>query len=496
MTAQTPVPGCREHPGMGFVYVCKTCNNDLICMDCVVGRHQKHNLSKLAEFLSEQTQKIQQYEKKLSKYDIPKTESAINEEHFKENGKEFRQMIDDIKIQGEEMKREIDKITNRLVNLCRDLVKMNADVKEKNKELLTTYLREELEPQLDRCQRISGTDDDIIAKAWEILSTGPTTPLALTSLRVAVFQPGNISNAVLGRMLGSLLVEGENTSFRAVPPCAVISSFKTSFDYDECRTCRSSDEAWLSYWDEEQIYRVDQKGNVRKKIECNAKVHSIAVSPTTGGVWFCVKEDKSIRDITSDGNIVTRFNVGSNPLSLCITQEDMVVVGMTDDIKLYIAHGWRVTNASGHVCTQEAVVPHHMAYSITSGDVAVTDSDYESFGNYLAGKESGKQPSVIVMDKHLKLKFQCRYIGGMESQAGDSQQFKFYPWDVCFDGAGDVLVSEKVSKSVMLIDGSNGHFLRTVYVPDAGIPRCIYLQDSSALMIAHENEIKIIKYRK
>lgn len=115
MAAQTPVPGCTEHRGLGFVYVCKTCNNDLICMDCVVGRHNKHDLVKLTEFVSEQTRQIQQYEYKLSKSDIPKVESDIkeNEENFKESSKEFRQIINDIKHHGEEMKKEIDLLTDR-----------------------------------------------------------------------------------------------------------------------------------------------------------------------------------------------------------------------------------------------------------------------------------------------------------------------------------------------------------------------------------------------
>ncbi|XP_069128931.1 uncharacterized protein PF3D7_1120000-like [Argopecten irradians] len=185
MAAQTPVPGCREHRGLGFVYVCKTCNNDLICMDCVVGRHNKHDLVKLTEFVSEQTRQIQQYEDKLSKSDIPKVESDIkeNEENFKESSKEFRQIINDIKHHGEEMKKEIDLLTDRLVKLCRNLEKMNEEIKEKNKNVLTKYLTEELRPQLDKCQRVRtfGTNNDAKALAKEIRNTGPTTPPLVTT---------------------------------------------------------------------------------------------------------------------------------------------------------------------------------------------------------------------------------------------------------------------------------------------------------------------------
>ncbi|XP_069109915.1 uncharacterized protein [Argopecten irradians] len=504
MAAQTPVPGCTHHPGKGFVYVCKTCNNDLICMDCVLDRHNKHELGSLTEYVSKQTHLIQQYEEQLTQTDIPKLERDLkeNEKKFKENSKEIGETIHHIKRQGEQMKNDIDKFTDRLVKLCTDLEKLNSDIKENNKTVLTKYLREKIRPQLDRCKgaRTSGTTDDVIAVAEEIRNRGPDTTPTITAFKSVVFKPGIISNAVLDRMLGTVLVDGENQSFRPVPPCKIISSFRTSFPYSHVRTCRTGDdrEAWLSFWKDEQIYRVDQQGNIKKNIKCKVKVISITVSPTTGRVWFCVKEDKSIREITSDGGIVIRFNVESVPLSLCITQEDMVVVGTEwNGIVLYTSDGRKVVDGDGRICRQEAVIPRYMAYCTNTGDVAASDSDNVTFEGYMAGKVPGKQPRLIVMDKHLKLKFQCRYIDGIGSQTGGSQQSKFYPYDVCFDRDGDVLVADEVTRSVLLIDGNTGHYLRTVYISDGVSPLSISLQGDSMLWISHFNsDMKVFKYLK
>ncbi|XP_069106290.1 uncharacterized protein [Argopecten irradians] len=504
MAAQTPVPGCTRHPGKGFVYVCKTCNNDLICMDCVLDRHNKHELGSLTEYVSKQTLLIQQYEEQLTQTDIPKLERDLkeNEKKFKENSKEIGETIHHIKRQGEQMKKDIDKFTDRLVKLCTDLEKLNSDIKENNKTVLTKYLREKIRPQLDRCKgaRTSGTTDGVIAVAEEIRNRGPDTPPTITAFKSVVFKPGIISNAVLDRMLGTVLVDGENQSFRPVPPCKIISSFRTSFPYSHVRTCRTGDdrEAWLSYCNGEQIYRVDQQGNIKKKIECQVEVRSIAVSPTTGRVWFCVREDKSIREITSDGGIVIRFNVESVPKSLCITQEDMVVVGLVrNGIVLYTSDGREVVDEEGRICRQEAVYPYFMAYCTNTGDVAASDNDGVSPDNYMAGKVPGKQPRLIVMDKHLNLKFQCRYIDGIGSQTGGSQQSKFYPRDVCFDRDGDVLVADRVTRSVLLIDGNTGHYLRTVYISDGESPLSISLQGDSMLWISHFNsDMKVFKYLK
>ncbi|XP_069106193.1 uncharacterized protein [Argopecten irradians] len=471
-------------------------------MDCVLDRHNKHELGSLTEYVSKQTLLIQQYEEKLTKTDIPKLERDIkeNEKKFKENSKEIGETIHHIKRQGEQMKNDIDKFTDRLVRLCTDLEKLNSDIKEKNKTVLTKYLREKIRPQLDRCQgaRTSGTTDDVIAVAEEIRSRGPDTPPTIAAFKSAVFKPGIISNAVLDRMLGTVLVDGENQSFRPVPPCKIISSFRTSFPYSHVRTCRTGDEAWLSYWDDEQIYRVDQQGNIKKKIECKVKVRSITVSPTTGRVWFCVEEDKSIREITSDGGIVIRFNVESVPVSLCITQEDMVVVGLLrNGIVLYTSDGRKVVDEEGRICRQEAVDPYYMAYCTTTGDVAASDGDDVSPDDYMAGKVPGKQPRLIVMDKHLKLKFQCRYIDGIGSQTGGSQQSKFFPVDVCFDRDCDVLVADVVTRSVLLIDGNTGHYLRTVYISDGESLLSISLQCDDMLWIKHsDREMKVVKYLK
>lgn len=163
-------------------------------------------------------------------------------------------------------------------------------------------------------------------------------------------------------MFGKVLVDGESVSFQQSPPCIVISSFLASFPYDACHTCRSGDEAWLSYWDAEQIYRVDQTGSILEKIECRVNVNSIAISPKTGRVWFSVKEDKSIREVMSDSTVVTRFNVKYVPWTLGITLGELVVVGMGyEGIGLYKSDGEWVRDDTGRVCKQGLDTSSHGA---------------------------------------------------------------------------------------------------------------------------------------
>ncbi|XP_033758384.1 uncharacterized protein LOC117340731 [Pecten maximus] len=419
MAAQTPVPGCLRHKGMGFIYVCKSCEDELICMDCVTESHYGHKFGKLTDYVADQKREIQQYVDKLSKTDIPKIKEDIRKSET--NGGGYQKVISDIKRQGKQMKDNIDNAIELLVKMCTELEKLNRSVSEKNRTALTKHLREDLEPKLDRCQQVltSGTTVDVTTLAREIRNTSidPPSPRRLQTVE---FKPGTISVEPLERMLGKVLIDGEDQSYKPIPTPVVLSEFKTSFPYDICCTCLTGDEAWLSYWDAENVYRMDLKGNVKETIKCKVTVNSISVSPTTGKVWFCVRADRSIREITTSGDVVTRFNVNNTPSSLCITSDDMVVVGMGGGIQLYTTDGRAVSAEAGDPCRQVAVHPHHMVSSTLTGDVAVVDSDGVGYDNYIAGKTPGKQPHVIVMDKQLNLKFRCKDIGTTTSNVFQS----------------------------------------------------------------------------
>ncbi|XP_060074005.1 uncharacterized protein LOC132553750 [Ylistrum balloti] len=491
---QIPVPGCPRHQGKGFIYVCKSCDDQLICMDCGTDSHIGHTFGNLAEYVTSQKQEIQQYVDKLSKVDIPKVQEDIRENET--NGGKYQAVIRDIKRQGEKMKDDIDRNIDMLVNMCTELEKLNASTSEKNKTALNKHLTEDLNPKLNRCQEVleNGNTVDITTLVREIrnTSTDPPTPGRLQTVE---FKPGSISTEVLEHMFGNILVDGQDQSYKPIPTPVVLDEFKTPISCDVCRRGLTGDEAWLSYWDSDSVYRVDTEGRVKEKIDCKVKVDSISISPTTGRVWFCVCDDRSIWEITTGGDIVQQFNVTDTPRALCMTSDDMVVVGMKGGIQLFTTDGRAVSSRAGGPCRQVAVFPHHMTSCKQTSDVAVVDRDDVFFDNYMAGKEPDKQPYVIVMDKHLNLKFHCKDISTTNPNRSSTQSSKFYPFDVCFDGAGDVLVTEWITKSVLLIDRNTGRCMRTIYT-DGAVPKCISLHEDGTIWVGHRGRrIKILQYK-
>ncbi|XP_021378965.1 uncharacterized protein LOC110466650 [Mizuhopecten yessoensis] len=494
MAGQVPVPGCTRHPGMGFVYVCTYCQHDLLCMKCMVDNHKGHEVELLTDYLSGQRREIEKSRENLANTEFSKLEKDLSDTdtQIHENGKSFQKIRESIRRQGNAMKTEIDNLIEKSIKHCDDMEKKHVDILNSFRTELSQYLNEDKETKLDRCQQVltSGTNVEVISFARDTLGTSIVPP-TLGTLPTAGFKAGTIYSELLQRMLGTITEDGDDQQYQTITECTVKSQFTHSKPITAFST--TGDEAWLSLWKDEDIYRVDQTGKVNEKVECGVKVMDTALSPSAATLWFCCQDDHTVREVTSSGSIVTRFSVTNKPLSLCITGDNTVVVGMKGCIRVYTTDGREVASArAGGPCKQEVVSPYYMAYCTQTGGVAAVDTYGVGFDNYMAGKEPEKQPRIIVMDKHLNMKFHTTQIG-----TGKSNGNKFYPRSVCFDRACNVLFTENVSKSVLLIDGCDGHYLRTIYTGTSySVPWNISLQEDGTLWITDSRcGVKVITYK-
>ncbi|XP_033758173.1 uncharacterized protein LOC117340522 [Pecten maximus] len=205
---------------MGFVYVCKSCEDQLNCTNCITDSHNGHKTNTMTEYLAD----LQQYADKLSNTDIPKIEEGIRESET--NGGGYQKIISDIKRQGKQMKDNIDNAIDWFVKMCTELEKLNTSISEKNKTALTKHLREDLKPKLERCQQVltSSIPVDVTTLAREIRNTSIDPP-SLGRLQAVEFKIGTISTELLERMIGKILVDGEDQSYKKIPKPVVLSEF-------------------------------------------------------------------------------------------------------------------------------------------------------------------------------------------------------------------------------------------------------------------------------
>ncbi|XP_033729925.1 uncharacterized protein LOC117319197 [Pecten maximus] len=95
--------------------------------------------------------------------------------------------------------------------------------------------------------------------------------------------------------------------------------------------CPTSDgRAWLCDCITNTVNLIDNQGQVIQTIRHSSDIWDISLDPTTGRLWFCCYDDKTICEVSTSHKPVTRFTTEDGPVSLCVTREGRVVVGTGD----------------------------------------------------------------------------------------------------------------------------------------------------------------------
>ncbi|XP_033758083.1 uncharacterized protein LOC117340428 [Pecten maximus] len=478
----TSQSGCARHDGAGMSYVCLDCDEELICRECRDDLHKGHNLHDVSEVLTRKREIIRQYLDSLSLTDQSEDSVEDTEWKLRENSRTFRSLVERIRKQGEVMKGAIDTIIDRLVKVCAEIEKHNAALLETYKASQHMECRT---PGVEICEKLitSGTNEEVMRVAKTCQSRSFPGKTKMVDFRI---KP--LVTAHLQHMLGKLTVDGLDHEYQLTNTCTILSQFQHVSTASTCRAI-GDEQAWLSHWADDVIYRVDQQGHVKESVHCGVKVRQMALCPGTGRVWFCCWDDCTIREILDRPE--TRIVTDQSPMSLCVTADSTVVVGVAGDVRLYTKDGRTIS--SGEIpCRQSAMTPHHLACCPQTGDIAVADNDGVVYDEYVSKSGTGgKRPHIKVMDKHLNVRFCYPDI----DRRGDIHQLLRYPYDVCFDARGDVLVADWATHSVLQVDGGRGHFLRTVYTGDAA-PHTVSLQRSGVLWVGLVGRtVRVLKYR-
>ncbi|XP_033761074.1 uncharacterized protein LOC117342893 [Pecten maximus] len=194
------------------------------------------------------------------------------------------------------------------------------------------------------------------------------------------------------------------------------------------------------------LYNTETK-TVCKTMELLETVPDISYCLKNGNVWYCSQTSKTIGEIKSDQKIV-RFNVDSQPLSLCVTADSRVVVGMIGSLIIYTEGGAEVTSAT----SMESYVvrtPHHIAECPSTNNLAVIDSDRKSHGG-------SQRPRVVIFDKLLNVVqfyFGRRRFEDLRPEL-DRIEEAYSPRGICYNKDGEIFVSDFYNHSVIRLSGT------------------------------------------
>jgi len=355
------------------------------------------------------TNKIQGYVSKTEKQtEISTILLNLNssDDQSKEMSKYFLSLEDEITIQGEKMKAEIDIITKEFVDKCREIQQYNTDILCKYKNKLQSLLSK-LNDKLSSCKEILQSKNNVLIIDTEMDIKKELKHPHVPKLKTAKFTPGQLPAEQVKDGFGCISVQHRQkmlapqevaahllpipdgvTEYRSNDSTVVL-VFIHSSDITSVEKS-TSDNKWVSYEKDKNISLVSLQGLMKQKLN----VHDISVSPVTGNLWLCCR-DCTVYEVS--GKIPNkRFTTDSPPWSLCLTPDNIVSVGTVHNITVYSTTGallHTINNSGKHL----ELAPYHITVCTSTGDVAVCDRHLSCYG----GKD---KPHVSVFNYKLRLR--------------------------------------------------------------------------------------------
>lgn len=492
---------CPRHPSKQAIYLCDNCDNTLACGDCVVSCHQGHKLVKATDFIASKRERFQSFVSRMQDEIVPAMKANLTsaDDRKLQKRRELGQQTAAIRLKGEQLKDEIDNKTEELIQEC-------ESAHDKNIQRLENYTSQ-IQSILANCYKQ-------IAQLQEIIPTlSVESILGVIGLNINQnfeiqepklidygFKPvedplKNINN------FGKMFLKDNEMPHEDLQE---LSTFTHTSGITLLHSTKNG-KAWTSYSENKNVQVLDPSGAVKEYLKTTFIVDSCCVSPTTGSLWIgtCSSNVSEVYEI-SEGTSTAKFKfkpVVNMTMSICIQRDSTVLLGSLHGITAYSPSGKEICSTQfprkksegafgmmmymfkpetkekprGRVVTW----PRSIRESSVSGDLAVVDWDTASHSG------SGK-PHIVVLDSNLELKF--RYHGMEIPLCG-----AFKPYDACYDDKNNLVIADHDNKSIDLVSGENGCFLRTLSFTHL-CPKSVSLTKNILWVALQNRNVKVLKY--
>ncbi|XP_021339095.1 uncharacterized protein LOC110440376 [Mizuhopecten yessoensis] len=260
----------------------------------------------------------------------------------------------------------------------------------------------------------------------------------------------------------------------------LLSQWKARGDVSCICPAASDDMVWWCDDDSNSLIQMTSKGDVYQEVVSPSVLTDICLSPTTHNLW-AVCSNGSIMELTS-GSLISRFNITNQPMSICCTKGDHILVGMMNKLVKFTTDGEQSSTLTTlHSGKTSICSPRRISQCPVTGNIAVLDSEHSIDGG--AGK-----PYVLGLDKDLKELFEY---GEPEHNSRDDFQ-PFSPWDMTYDSMGNLIIADCDNRCLHLLSG-NGQYLRCLH-NDTGWARLVAVDRGGILWTRFGNQIKRLQY--
>ncbi|XP_021377805.1 uncharacterized protein LOC110465939 [Mizuhopecten yessoensis] len=478
---------CIHHKGRQLEFYCEKCQEP-VCSKCLSSIHKTYTVCELSEIIPQKEPDIKNFIDRTEKNDLVQIGKYITttDTLLKDNASTFEKLSQNLKMQTDKLKQELDMLTAQTLSLYHKMEEDNTKLIKKYKQDLEMY-EKQLKQQIQECKAAlqRGSHIQIYDTFCEIHS--PTHSLPVTPVMGTVnFTPNEKPQDHLKKALGKVTTSGQGrtltdqdrsvstsddrgqpssqqqrsgtkgkkavTTYKLLPQTKVVMEWESPRDiYSVCPT--TDGHVWTKYG--YTLTLLDRNSKVIQEVKHNVGFNDISLSPTTHTLWVC--DDKNnIMELVS-GRLTHRFRTKEEPWCICVTASNHVIVGMTEHISKFTTDGKMVctTMAKGPgkplVCS-----PHRISECPVTHNVAVADFSRESDG----GDEN---QHVVVMDTDFMELFVYR--GVIPSTYRPTPQTggePFNPWGVVYDSVGNLIIGDCDNYRVLLISGG-GEFLRVIH---------------------------------
>ncbi|XP_078310172.1 uncharacterized protein LOC111136995 isoform X1 [Crassostrea virginica] len=521
---QLPVEKCELHPTRNVDMFCTECNIPL-CLKCSIKEHKGHEYEDLEEIYAEKYAAWQSEFSKIQKYSLPTTEELKSD--IENDVTEIKKIMESIrtsmKTEAESLKNLVDEVTSENVEHTHTMEKSLLKMLRSQETTYDEYMAY-LGKMSDEFQKyLSLTNQKLMFSEVLKIQPIPETTKPVPPL----FTAGHVNKDDVAKLLGRVYVPNTKPDKRKIQSMEAVTTHMKSTEKQLEQSKEKSDmkqtlslsssvtkvreytvqgvnSAWHVSGDKsDRLWVSDYRGNL---VQTDLQGKQLQKIQTSGGdgyhtatqdgdLIYTDKHKKVIYRITPDKKITEFIKTGDwEPFSVHSSSiNGDILVGRT--IMEEFVPDWKQKLDFWSLSLRR--VAKVTRYSNTGKEIQNIQWDNQgqelySQPRYITENINGdictsdwKKHAVVVVNKSGQHRF---------SYTGQGSGFR--PYGICTDVLGHILVCDRVSETVHLLDQDGGS-LSIILSPQQGItfPRGVCMDDENNLYVGQHNTNTVTVYK-
>ena len=322
---------CTEHTTKMTFLFCRTCDH-LVCADCILSKHNKHNFEPVEKILSEKLDEFKGAEARYSQ-DLTLCQAKVEEFQISETKYEslFDERITTIKKREKQLIDGITKHSQKLQNeieLERKTVKMTfCDLKRQTDQAEETIIlhQDEIMAALKSIQ--GSTIFTTATKSKKMMSDLNFNPIP-SEIKYVI--PGKETVNDIPNLFGSLQ-KMKIPQVESDIDFEVVNSYTTDLSGINNIITVDDKSTWVNDWGKQVIRQINiDNDNITTTKQISCYIYDMTLT-SNNDILLSVFNSSDIKLLTKSGEIKPFFSVSSLlPLGIHVTSDNYIIVGVKE----------------------------------------------------------------------------------------------------------------------------------------------------------------------